>query len=91
MLKLRQIASNMTEAEIGPITILFSYSTPVAGFNPVYGPNETGHFKTDRFFSQTTSRHINKYFRNEWDVNPDDVRTVSQDRIDSMAQKVVYK
>lgn len=36
--------------------ILFSYSTPVAAYIP-----GRGFVKTDKFWSKTTSRHINKY------------------------------
>ena len=35
--------------------ILFSYETPVAG------RTHNGYFRTDKNFSVTTSRHINKY------------------------------
>ena len=85
-MKLRPIASNMTEVEFGPTTILFSYSTPVAGFHPVHGPNEKGHFKTAQWYSQTTTRHINKYFRDEWGIDANEVRTIPQDRINEMAK-----
>jgi len=54
-LKLKPIGSNMTELSVGGVRILFSYSTPVAGFD------KDGAFRTEDFFSTTTSRHINKY------------------------------
>jgi len=52
-----KIGSNMktTITEKG-FPILYSYTTPVAG------RDEKGEFRTDRFYSVTTSRHINKWF-----------------------------
>ncbi len=54
-MRLIQIGSNMTELEINGVLILFSYSTPVAGYD------EEGAFKTTTHYSTTTTRHINKY------------------------------
>ena len=79
MLKLRQLASNMTEVEIGPYSILFSYQTPVAGHSPAMG-----HFKTSTKYSSTTTRHINKYFAKEWGVVGGTVREVDQSIIDGL-------
>ena len=36
--------------------ILFSYSTPVAGFIPGHG-----YFSVEEHYSKTTTRHVNKY------------------------------
>ena len=36
--------------------IMFSYSTPVAGFIPGHG-----YFLVDEHYSQTSTRHVNKY------------------------------
>jgi hypothetical protein len=36
--------------------VLFSYDTPVAGFK-----HGMGYFKTNEYFSPTTTKHINKY------------------------------
>jgi len=55
-MQLTPIASNMTEIETDDARILFSYKTPVAAY--VFGK---GYFKTDKFWSVTTSRHINKW------------------------------
>lgn len=61
-MKLKQIASNMTVLEIsdgiGYYNVLFSYSTPVAMWS-----SGGGYVKTDKFWSKTTSRHINKWLR----------------------------
>ena len=56
-MKIRPIASNMTEVETEKATILFSYKTPVA----CCMNDGTGFFKTDCRWSKTTSRHINKW------------------------------
>ena len=45
----------MNEIVVKGKSILFSYSTPVAGWD------ENGAFRTDEKFSVTTSKHINKY------------------------------
>ena len=84
-MKLKQIASNMTELEIEqpdalPHYVLFSYSTPVAG--RAY----TGVFKTAKKYSATTTKHINKYFREEWGINPLSVKEVDQTYIDGLVK-----
>lgn len=55
-MRLNNIASNMTEITLANGTqVLFSYRTPVASW-------ENGQFyKTNKFWSKTTSRHINKW------------------------------
>lgn len=58
-MNIKPLASNMTELELDNRTILFSYKTPVAALI-----NENGNwhqYKTDKFWSRTTSRHINKW------------------------------
>lgn len=55
-MKLTPIASNMTQIEAGPLTVLFSYKTPVAAH--IEGQ---GYFRTSHKWSVTTSRHINKW------------------------------
>ena len=90
-MKLRQIASNMTEIEYSDgTTVLFSYRTPVAGFDPAHPDGVKGHFKTDRHYSATTTRHINKYFRDEWSIDPKQVRTIAQEKIESLASNIVH-
>lgn len=54
-MKLKSIGSNMTELNIDGVSILFSYDTPVAGWDAL------GAFRTDKHYSATTTRHINKY------------------------------
>ena len=55
-MKLRTLGSNMNEVSIGENTVLFSYSTPVAAC--IRGE---GWFRTEKRWSVTTSRHINKW------------------------------
>ena len=72
-MKLRQIKSNVTELTLDNITIMFSYETPVAGYD------DQGAFRTDTKYSVTTSRQINQYLGGK-DVG----RTVSQDYINQL-------
>lgn len=74
-MNLRPIKSNMTELTVGDTTILFSYRTPVAGYD------DQGAFRTAQHYSVTTSRHINQYLGGK-DVG----RTVSQDYINSLVE-----
>ena len=56
---LRQLGSNQTELSFNNgNSIFFSYETPVAGYDAV-----DGFFKTETYYSKTTSRHINQYFK----------------------------
>lgn len=72
-MKLRQIKNNVTELTLDNITIMFSYETPVAGYD------DKGAFRTDTKYSVTTSRQINQYLGGK-DVG----RTVSQDYINQL-------
>jgi len=58
-LKLTPIAANQNEVELTNGTqVFFSYKTPVAAYLP-----EKGYVRTDKFWSVTTSRHINKWLQ----------------------------
>lgn len=59
-MKLRQIASNMTEVTTGKGQILFSYETPVAALLADADNGDTV-VRTSTKWSVTTSRHINKW------------------------------
>ena len=72
-MQLTPIASNMTEVETSEARILFSYRTPVAAY--VYGD---GFVRTEKWWSVTTSRHINKWTHN-WTV-----KEVSQTFLDKL-------
>jgi hypothetical protein len=55
-MKLKQLGSNQTELVLNDGTqVLFSYETPVACWI------EGQFYRTDKKWSQTTSRHINKW------------------------------
>jgi len=56
LMQLTPIASNMTEVETSEARVLFSYRTPVAAY--VFGE---GMVRTAKYWSVTTSRHINKW------------------------------
>ena len=77
-MELKQLGPNMTELRFTDHLILFSYETPVAGWHDCLL------FKTKENYSSTTTKHINKYFRDQWGVNPLSVDEVSQDYIDSL-------
>lgn len=55
-MNLTPIAANMTELQIKGHTILFSYKTPVAVLH-----SDGMTYRTDKTWSATTSRHINKW------------------------------
>ena len=79
-MKLTPIASNMTELELtNGTTVLFSYKTPVAAFVP-----GTGIVRTEKFFSQTTSKHINKWIRQNAPAAT--VSQVPQEEIESLVK-----
>ena len=72
-MKLNPIGSNMTEVEVNGKSIMFSYQTPVAGYD------NQGAFRTSTKYSVTTSKHINKYLGGS-DVG----RVVDQSYIDNL-------
>lgn len=54
-MKVRSIGANKTEVQTSAVCILVSYETPVAAeVDGVY-------FRTDQFWSVTTSKHINQW------------------------------
>jgi len=64
-MKIKNLGSNMTEVTFtNGDHILISYETPVAG-------QIDGQLcRTSTKWSNTTTKHINKYFQNEWGINP---------------------
>ena len=77
-MQLTPIASNMTEVETSEARILFSYRTPVAAY--VFG---RGYVRTEKWFSVTTSRHINKWIGK--DVTTEEV---AQTYLDNLVYEV---
>ena len=79
-MQLTPIASNMTEVETSEARILFSYRTPVAAY--VFGE---GFVRTDKFWSVTTSRHINKW------LDGGTAKEVAQTYLDQLVQGVIMR
>ena len=78
-MKLNPIKSNMTELELNDKVILFSYKTPVAicDYSNIY--------KTDKYYSQTTTKHINQWasMRN---TSKDELLTISQSELNQLTE-----
>ena len=75
-MKLTPIAANQTELTINDGTqIFFSYRTPVAAYLP-----SEGYVRTSKFWSVTTSRHINK-----WLGSVTNVTEIEQSVLDNLA------
>jgi hypothetical protein len=72
-MKIKQIASNMTELDLGFAQVFFSYETPVAACL-----TDGTLVRTDQWYSATTSKHINKW------LEGCEALTVSQYRIDCL-------
>jgi len=56
-LQVQPLASNMTLLQTPSALVLFSYSTPVA----VYDKSKHDYYRTAKYWSKTTTRHINKW------------------------------
>lgn len=77
--------TSATEVTLGNKTVLYSYSTPVA-FKFTNGPqtvngNPVEWVKTNKKWSVTTSKHINKWLR---DTGAYSVLEMSQDELEGM-------
>ena len=73
-MKLKTLANNQTIVELpNGIELFFSYQTPVAG------RDAHGYFKTSRYYSRTTTRHINAY------LDGRNAREMSQETIDGIS------
>jgi len=59
-MRIKQIGTNKTVLYIDDATVLFSYGTPVAAL--IWG---RGYVRTNKFWSVTTSKHINQWLANE--------------------------
>jgi len=55
-MRIRPLGTNQTELTVGEYTILFSYTTPVA-----YNKEGVGFFRTATTYSNTTTRHIDRW------------------------------
>ena len=79
-MQLTPIAANQTEIETDNARVFFSYRTPVAAY--VYGE---GYVRTEKWWSVTTSRHINKWIGNCT------TKEVSQTYLDNLVQEVIMR
>ena len=79
-MKLHSYATNRTVLIFnnGTTEIFFSYETPVAGYS-----DKLGYLKTDKWYSSTTTRHINKY------IDGKNHTVVSQSVIDDLLKEQV--
>ena len=78
-MKLHSFATNRTLLTFDDGTeLFFSYATPVAG----YSKTLHGYFRTNEWYSSTTTRHINRYLNEYCDVpNPNNIPSVDQSEI----------
>ena len=75
-MKVINLGANKTQLNLNNGTeVFFSYKTPVAAYLP-----EKGYVRTEKFWSVTTSRHINKWLK---DVN--NVTEIDQAILDNLA------
>ena len=75
-MKLKRTGYNQTVvSHNNGVEVFFSYDTPVAGRSADYE-----YFRTEDYYSRTTSRHINKYLEG---VN---ATVVSQQLIDNLSE-----
>lgn len=83
-MNLKPIASNMTEIQIGSKRILFSYKTPVAYFE------DGQYYITNKVWSATTTRHINKWVPGDPKVRRHTfgINTVAQEDLDNLMNEV---
>jgi len=72
-MKIKQIASNMTELDLGFAQVFFSYETPVAACL-----TDGTLVRTAERYSVTTTKHINKWLQGC------EALTVPQERIDCL-------
>ena len=75
-MNLTPIAANQTQLSFtNGAEVFFSYKTPVAAYCPL-----RGYIRTEKFWSVTTSRHINKWLKGITEVTK-----VSQKYLDEIS------
>lgn len=75
-MKFNRISKNVVEMKLGNDTVLFSYNTPVACHMAI----TRKYYRTDRFHSVTTSKHINQWLS----AHKKDAILCDQDWFDAM-------
>lgn len=86
-MNLTPLAANMTELDLHCNKILFSYKTPVA----VVWVNDNGGYyvyRTEKKWSNTTTRHINTWIASLPFVFVDAVTTKPQEYFDNLIREV---
>ena len=81
-MKIKQLASNMTELRIGSTHILFSYETPVAMMH------DEQFYITSKKWSVTTTRHIGKFANTFWNVPFKDWKEQPQEWFDEFIDQL---
>ena len=84
-MKLQSFAKNRTLLIFnnGITEIFFSYETPVAGYS-----NKLGFVKTNKWYSSTTTRHINKYLKCQT-ILGNDILEVDQETINNLIREYI--
>lgn len=76
-MKLKPLASNLTELELENVTIYFSYKTPVAGCDA-----NGDFFRTSTHYSPTTTKHIKKalgrFYDDAYEMTPAQIEGLLQ-------------
>jgi hypothetical protein len=80
-MKIYSLGQNKTEVELTNLKILVSYSTPVACIRY----NGKGALKTGKFWSVTTSKHINQWL-DDHGYDPKLVPVMDQDYFDQLLE-----
>lgn len=76
-MKLKPLASNLTQLDLQNVTVYFSYKTPVAGCD------QNGEFfRTSVNYSATTNKHIRKALGRFYD----DARVITPKQIEELMQ-----
>ena len=84
MIPTTKVTDNMSvmrewNPEDGGVSIVLSYGLPVAGNGP------QGLFRTEEYYSKTTTRHINKFFTSHFVLNQQSgIHLVSQEFLDQL-------
>ena len=89
-MKVKSIGANKTELHLKDLILLISYETPVSLIRirhpRVFGtPMRDSAIKTSKFWSNTTSKHINQWLRDNG-FNPDQVPTQDQEFFDQFLE-----
>jgi len=92
-MKIKSLGSNKTEIRLKDLLILISYETPVAAIrlslksimNRENYLIKSAAVKTEQYFSNTTSKHINQWLESNG-FNPSKVPTVYQIYFDDLIE-----